>query len=194
MFFVVTWLVTIATTDIQEAVVARFATSWHQKSMEAWLEVGSGGQFLPSVWPHNPATGFWPPSTTVVSAEPFSNGTGTLRCLQKEMATYRHWSVSLLQDPEDISRCRILSPDKTEWQLIWATLCRWRRWFVADQLWFMKRIQEEEYYGNATLAGLTRHLLDRLQSVINAAACVIFSFSLHTSTTRVVMGRRCLSK
>ena len=24
-----------ATTDIQEAVVARFATSWHQKSMEA---------------------------------------------------------------------------------------------------------------------------------------------------------------
>ena len=25
----------IATTDIQEAVVARFATSWHQKSMEA---------------------------------------------------------------------------------------------------------------------------------------------------------------
>jgi len=27
-------LTTIATTDIQEAVVARFATSWHQKSME----------------------------------------------------------------------------------------------------------------------------------------------------------------
>ena len=26
---------TIAATDIQEAVVARFATSWHQKSMEA---------------------------------------------------------------------------------------------------------------------------------------------------------------
>jgi len=31
-----------------------------------------------------------PPSTTVVSAEPFSHGTGTLRCLQKEMVTYRH--------------------------------------------------------------------------------------------------------
>ena len=26
----------------------------------------------------------------LVSAEPFSHGTGTLRCLQKEMATYRH--------------------------------------------------------------------------------------------------------
>ena len=41
----------------------------------------------------DPATGFRPPSATVVSAEPFSHGTGTLRCLQKEMATYRHWSV-----------------------------------------------------------------------------------------------------
>jgi len=29
---------------------------------------------------------------------------------------------------------RILSPDNTEWQLISATLCGWRRCFVADQL------------------------------------------------------------
>ena len=42
----------------------------------------------PSVWPYNPATGFRPLSATVVSVEPFSHGTGTLRCLQKEMATY----------------------------------------------------------------------------------------------------------
>jgi len=69
---------TIATTDIQEATVAGLATSWHQKSMEAYLEVGSGGQFLPSMWPHNPVTGFWPPSGTVVSAEPFlSRNRGT---------------------------------------------------------------------------------------------------------------------
>ena len=39
--------------------------------------------------PHNPATRFRPPSATVVSAELFSHRTGTLRCLQKEMATYR---------------------------------------------------------------------------------------------------------
>ena len=39
-----------------------------------------------------------PPSATLVSAEPFSHGTGTLRCLQKEMATYRYWSVSLWRD------------------------------------------------------------------------------------------------
>ena len=72
------------------------------------------------------------------------NGTGTLRCLQKEMATYRHWSVSLWRDPDDVSHCRILSPDKTEWRLISATLCGWRRCFVADQLWLMTRIREEE--------------------------------------------------
>jgi len=36
---------------------------------------------------------------------------------QKEMATYRHWSVSLWRDPDDVSHCRILSPNKTEWCL-----------------------------------------------------------------------------
>jgi len=54
-------------------------------------------------------TGFRSLSATVVSAEPFSHGTGTLRCLQKEMATYRNWSVSLWRDPDDVSHCRILS-------------------------------------------------------------------------------------
>jgi len=75
---------------------------------------------------------------------PFSHGTRTLRCLQKEMATYRHWSVSLWWDPDDVSHCRTLSPDKTEWRLISATLCRWRRCFMADQLWLMTRIREED--------------------------------------------------
>ena len=86
-----------------------------------------------------------PLSATVVSAEPFSHGTGTLRCLQKEMATYRHWSVSSWRDPDDVPHCRILSPDKTEWRLILATICGWRRCFVADQLWFLTRIREEDY-------------------------------------------------
>jgi len=36
----------------------------------------------------------------------------------------------------------ILSSDKTEWRLISAILCGWRCCFVADQLWFMTRIQE----------------------------------------------------
>jgi len=74
---------------------------------------------------------------TLVNVEPFSHRTGTLWCLQKEMATYRHWSVSSSRDPDDVSRCRILSPDKTEWRLISATLCGWGRCFVADQLWFI---------------------------------------------------------
>ena len=106
--------------------------------------------------PHNPATGLWPPSAIVVSAEPFSHGTGTMRCPQKEMVTYLHWSVSLWRDPDDVSHCWILSPDKTEWRLISATLCRWRCCFVADQLWFMTRIREEEEC-TATTAYIVSH-------------------------------------
>ena len=67
---------------------------------------------------------------------------------QKEMPTYRHRSVSSWQDPDYVPHCRILSPDKTEWQLILATLCGWRRCFVADQLWFMTSIREEEEVKN----------------------------------------------
>jgi len=55
-----------------------------------------------------------------------------------------HWSVSLWQDPDNVPHCWILSPDKTEWRLISATLCIWRCCFVADQLWFMTSIREEE--------------------------------------------------
>ena len=65
-------------------------------------------------------------------------------CRRKWRATYRHWSVSLWRDPDDVSHCRILSPDKTEWRLILVTLYGWRRCFVADQLCFMTRIREEE--------------------------------------------------
>ena len=87
---------------------------------------------------------------------PFSHGTGTLRYLQKEMATYRHWSVSLRRDPDDVSHCRILSPDKTEWRLISATLCGCGHCFVADQLWLMTRIREEEDSANTvTLCQVT---------------------------------------
>ena len=43
-----------------------------------------------------------------------------------------------------VSHCRILSPDKTEWRLISATLCGWSCCCVADQLWLVKRIREED--------------------------------------------------
>ena len=83
-----------------------------QRHLETVAVPSCQSKFSPSVWPHNPATGFRPPSATVVSAEPFSHGTGTLWCLQKEMATDRHWSVSLWRDPDDVSHCRILSPEQ----------------------------------------------------------------------------------
>jgi len=38
--------------------------------------------------------------------------------------------------------------DKAEWWLISATLCGWKRCFVADQLWFMTCIREEEEVKN----------------------------------------------
>jgi len=60
------------------------------------------------------------------------------------MATYMHWSVSLWWDPDDVPHCRILSPGKTKWWLISATLCGWRHCFVADQLWLLTRIQKVE--------------------------------------------------
>ena len=53
-------------------------------------------------------------------------------------------SVFLCLDPHNVPHCRILSPDKTEWRLISATLCEGRCCFVADQLWFMTCIREEE--------------------------------------------------
>jgi len=49
--------------------------------------------------------------------------------------------LSLWRDPDSVPHCRILSPDKTEWRLISATLCGN---FVTDQLWFMTCMQEEE--------------------------------------------------
>ena len=48
----------------------------------------------------------------VVSAEPFPHGTGTLRCLQKEMATYRLCPCVLVARPR---RCLTLS-NPVPWQ------------------------------------------------------------------------------
>jgi len=73
-------------------------------------------------------------------------------CLQKEMATL---ICVLVASPDDVPHCQILPPDKTERPLISATLCGWRRCFVADQLWFMTHIQEEEDH-NMCLPGLVK--------------------------------------
>ena len=54
-----------------------------------------------------------------------------------------------------VSHCRILSPDKTEWRLISAILCGWRHCFVADQLWLMTCIREEEEWLPVWLSGST---------------------------------------
>jgi len=73
-----------------------------------WNDSASSGMLNRTILYHyrDLAIGFQPPSATVVSAELFSHGTWTLRCLEKEMATYRHWSVSLWQDPNDVPHCK----------------------------------------------------------------------------------------
>ena len=135
------------------------------------------------MWPHNPATRFRPPSATVVSAEPFLHGTGTLRCLQKEMATYRHWSVSLWRDPDDVPHCRILSPDKTEWWLISATLWGWRHCFVADQLWLMTHIREENRIPKSTskihISATLQTLPEQLPSQPRSTLCLVGDLYQH---------------
>jgi len=72
-----------------------------------------------------------------------------MTCIQKKTDGVAQLSNSLLEclgvyGGPYVSHCRILSPDKTEWRLVSATLCGWRRCFVADQLWLMARIREED--------------------------------------------------
>ena len=62
---------TTTVTDIQKASMVWHDSNWHQKSMEGILEVGSGGQCPSDRRPHNPATWFYPRTTTMVFPEPF---------------------------------------------------------------------------------------------------------------------------
>ena len=80
----------------------------------------------------------------MVSAEPFSHATGTLRCLQKKMATYRLTDLCPCGETQTMSHIVESCPLTNERWLISATLCGWRRCFVADKLCLMTRIREEE--------------------------------------------------
>jgi len=66
-------------------------------------------------------------------------------------------------------------PDKIEWRLISATLRGWRRCFVADQLWFMTRIREEEDWFHASFAAiyvwLRSAFLLRVSSLSRSITC-----------------------
>ena len=54
------------------------------KSVEERLEFGLGRQLPLSGWPRNPATTFWPPSTTMVSPESLPHCAGSFQCLPEE--------------------------------------------------------------------------------------------------------------
>jgi len=66
-------------------------------------------------------------------------------------------------------------PDKTEWRLISATLCGWRRCFVADQLWLMTRIREEEDYCRHSQISL--HRICQLLLMFKQVVCQKHNFT-----------------
>ena len=96
-------------------------------------------------WPHSTCAGV--PSETSYLHQVVS-------VLQLALQTLICVLVARPRVPDDVSHCRILSPDKTEWQLISATLCGWRCCFVANQLWLMKCIREEEEACLQSLSGV----------------------------------------
>ena len=127
------------------------------------------------------ATQYWYCVALSTAAHPLSHShTYTVRLSQRSMAsavitptkcshthcgafrkkwrlTDRHWYVSLWRDPDDVPHCRILSSNKTEWRFISATLCGWRRCFVADQLWFTTCIRQKRTLRNVTLLITSHH-------------------------------------
>jgi len=88
--------------------------------------------------------------------------------------------------------CQILNPDKTEWRLILATLCGWRWCFVADQLWLMTRIREEEEVTRCVFQVLSddhkQHTMDhRTQTTL--PAIYTCQMQIHTSVVCVCSWR-----
>ena len=106
--------------------------------------------YILNVRPHNPATGFWPSSATWSLLQCGLYWTVLARISDTTLPVEGNGDLQILicfqlrPDPNGVTHCQILSSDKAEWRLIPATLCRWRRCFLADQLWFMTRIREEE--------------------------------------------------
>jgi len=72
----------------------------------------------------------------VVSTEPFLHGTGTLQCLQKEMATY----TDLFPCGETQTMSHIV--ESCPLTKLNGGLSRLHS--AADQLWFMTRMREED--------------------------------------------------
>jgi len=109
---------------------------WHV-ALESWQwihQVAGTTSYRSSV-----DIGFWLSSATMVSTDRFRTDQG--HCRRKWRLT--DTDLCPCGETNDVPHYRILSPDKTEWRLISATLCKWRCCFVADQLWFMTCIREK---------------------------------------------------
>jgi len=87
-------------------------------------------------------------------------------------STYRHWSVLLWWDPNDVPHRRILPSYEAEWWSVPAPLCWWCCYCLADQLW--------------VLIAYTRRRRINLQT---AAQKAIFSMQPRRSSKRVSWSR-----
>ena len=76
--------------------------------------------------------------------------------------------------------CRILSPDKTEWRLISATLRGWWRRFVADQ--FVHEVQHKTNKNNKSKRNTLGHSGNILMFVIMMCKLWFIIFTLLTSS------------
>ena len=87
---------------------------------------------------------------------------------------YRHWSVFLWRDTDDVTHCRILSPDKAEWQLIPAALCRWRRCFLAWPMFLDTLSRRRSNYSFLWVE--KRSIAECFCSLLASLVCVIFFY------------------
>ena len=122
--------------------MARFATSWHQKvdGVNWKLAYVVNSHLVCDLTIRQP--GFDLPRQQWSLQNRFRTEQGHCGACRRK---WRLSDTDLCPCGGRPRRCLTLSnPDKTEWGLISATLCGWRRYFVADQLWFMTRLREEE--------------------------------------------------
>jgi len=85
-----------------------------------------------------------------------------------------HSASSMTLVTSDVPHCRILSPDKTEWWLISATLCGWRHCFMADSYGSWHAYKKKKKW----LWSCPQHVVWRLATVPMAAVQAWYTLPL----------------
>jgi len=100
--------------------------------VEISLGVGFCGQSGLSSRPYYPTTGFWPPLSVLVFAEPLSDRPGSVPCKFVQMGSVYIWRMQMWSTPDEDPHCRLVSRIQSGW---WSTedpFCRWLCNFLAE--------------------------------------------------------------